>query len=70
MADRVADDMAHLEVNDWLASGECMALNAKAQLLLQKDALSPEEVDTIDAQVPKQHKELFWERLTIYFDEM
>ena len=67
----IDNSMALLQLADnWLASEECKVLNAKAQILLQKDALSPEEVDIINLRVPDQHKELFWDRLAAYFDQL
>ncbi len=59
-----------LDNDDWLASKECEALNARAQTLLQNDALSSEEIDRINYCVPERHRELFWDRLAAYFDQL
>lgn len=60
-----------LQLDDnWLASQECTMLNARAQALLQEDKLSLDEVDKINSRVPELHRELFWDRLATYFDQL
>ncbi len=68
----VIDQLQTLRLEDdgWLASKECEALNARAQTLLQNDALSSEEIDCINYCVPERHRELFWDRLAAYFDQL
>ncbi len=70
MTDDVVCNLANMQLDDWLASSTCQTLNARAQMLLQRDMLLPEDVDKINALVPEQYKELFWDRLALYFDEL
>ena len=57
-----------IEADSWLPSRECAALAERAEKLLQKDALMPDDIDDINSSIPDRHKKLFWDRLSIYFE--
>ena len=67
----LVEEMNNLSVEScWIASDECRLLNAEVQTLLQNDKLTEERIDQINVHIPEKHKEIFWDRLAVYFDNL